>query len=101
MGRRFAGHAEIAGGFHDARAEEFLPEAVDGHAGGQGIFRAQEPLSEAEPVARQVWRHGREKRGRVGFHPFAPLIVLAAVEHIGFRRVGAFIHDIRHRAALS
>ena len=45
----------------EAGAEHLLPEAVDRDAGRQRILRPQQPLGEAEPVARQVGRHRRQR----------------------------------------
>src|SRR4051812_16327145 len=46
----------------ETAAEELLPLAVDLNARGQRIIAADEPLRQAEPVARQVLRERRDER---------------------------------------
>ncbi len=98
MRRQLAGDAEVAGGAHQAGAEDLLPEAVDRHAGGQGMLGPDQPSCQPEPVPGQVGRHGRQGVGRVGLHRVAALVVLAAVEQIRHRRLGALVHHVRQRA---
>ncbi len=94
MRGQLAGHAQVARGFDQARAEHFLPEAIDGDARGQRMIRPQQPLGKAQAVARQIGGEGGQDVGRVGFHLVAPLVVLAAEEDEGHRFVGLFLHHV-------
>ena len=99
MRRQLARDAEVAAGAHDARAEHLLPEAVDGDARRQRMLRPQQPLGEAEPVARQVRRHRRQGVRRRRLHLVAALVVLAAEQHVRLRLFGTFLHDVGDGAA--
>ena len=52
MRRPFALRAEIGGGFHEARAEELLPETVHRDARGERMVGADQPAREIEPIGR-------------------------------------------------
>ena len=77
-------HAEILGGAHDTLAEEFLPLAVDLHAGGQRVLGAEEPLREAEAVLGGVLRQRGEEARRVERDLILLRKVSAAVEDVRF-----------------
>ena len=44
MRRRRPQLAEVAGRAHEALSEVFLPDAVDHHAGGEGVLRGGYPV---------------------------------------------------------
>ena len=81
MRGKLAADSEVAGGAHQPRAEDLLPEAVDHHAGRQRMLGPDQPLRQAKPVLGQVGRHRRQCVGRVRLDRVAALVVLAAVEH--------------------
>ena len=51
VGGEFAGDAEVAGASDQAGAEDVLPEAIDGDAGGERVVGVEQPSGEAEPVS--------------------------------------------------
>ncbi len=59
----------------------------------------QQPLGEAEPVARQIVRERRQHRRRRRRHLVAALVVLAAVQDERHRRLGFLLHHVGDRAA--
>ena len=75
--------AEVLRGAHDALTKELLPLAINLHAGGERVFRTEEPLREAEAVLRRVFRQRREETGGIK----GDLVFL--------RKVGAAIEDVR------
>ena len=84
---------------HEARAEHLLPEAIDRHARRQRMLGPQQPLGEAEPVlaaARRASAAGTS--GVPGATCVAPLVVLAAEEHVRHRRLAALLHHVGDRA---
>ena len=99
MRGKLAGDAEVAGGAHQAVAEDLLPEAVDHDAGGQRMLGPDQPLRQAEPVLGQVGRHGGKGVGRIRLDRVAALVVLAAVEQVRHRRLGSLVHHVRVRTA--
>ena len=68
--REIALAAELFARADDAHAEDRFPEAVHGHAGGEGIIAADDPESEAEAVLRVAGFPAGEARG----HAFADLV---------------------------
>ena len=100
MRRRLALRSEIFRRLHQAGPENLLPEAIDRDARGQRIGGIDNPLSEAEPVARQRCGHGRQHGGYRRRDLLARLIVLAAEQHIRHRRAaGLLVHDQSHGGA--
>ena len=95
MRGELAADSKIAGGAHQPRAEDLLPKPVDRDAGRQRILGPNQPLGQPEPVLGQLSRHGRQHIGRVRLDRALSLVVLAAVEQIGHRRLGALVHDMR------
>ena len=81
MGGRLALRAEVVGGFHNAEAEELLPETVHRDARGEGMLRVHEPAGEGEAVGRVALRQRGENGGGVRIHALAGLVVLAADHH--------------------
>ena len=90
MGGPFALGAEIFGSFDETDAEEGLPEAVDGDAGGERIRAGDEPAGEIEAV-----RDGLvlEDAGDAGGDLFAGVIVGTAEEDVGVEGLAGFLHD--------
>ena len=101
MRGQLAGDAKIAGGAHQAVAKHLLPEAVNHNAGGQRMLGSHQPLRQAEPVPGQVGRHQRKRSGRPRLDRVAAFVVLAAVEQVCHRWLGAFVHDVRRRCRAS
>ena len=91
MGGRGAFDAEVFDGGDEAVAEEFGPPAVDGDAGGEGVFFGNEPLGEAEAVGgaggfgEDGGGGGGDGGGGVG--------VDAALEDGGHAGLGELLHD--------
>ena len=75
-------HAEVLGGFDDARAEEMLPDAIDLHARGQRMLGGHQPAGEAEPILRRILRQRRQKCGRGERDLFPGLEIFAAFEDL-------------------
>ena len=65
MRRELAADPEIAGGADQPRAEDLLPEPVDGDASGQGVLGSDQPLRQAEPVLGKLGRHGGKYVGSI------------------------------------
>ena len=42
--------AKVTGGFDQTDAEDLLPEAIDGDAGGQGVILRDEPAGKVQSV---------------------------------------------------
>ena len=80
--------AEVVGGLHEARAEERLPDPVDGHAGGERRPRVDEPPGESQPIACRVGREGMQRRGHVWSDLAERLVPRAAVEQVGHAMLG-------------
>ena len=85
--------AEVLGAFEKADAEEFLPESVDGDAGGEGVVGGDEPAGEVESAGWLVSLERRKKSGRVGGDFFAGLLVGADGEDVGFAALFLIGHD--------
>jgi hypothetical protein len=90
--RRAGSHdAEIFRGFDEAGAEELLPDFVDGDAGGERVFRGDEPVGEIEAGgAGAFFFQGREEAGGVGFDGDAELFEVAADAEMGLLRLRRF-----------
>jgi hypothetical protein len=58
VGGEITGGAEVIDGADEALAEEVHPDAVDEDAGGEGILRMGDPLSELEAAALISWNGG-------------------------------------------
>ena len=102
IARGVADDAEVFCGFDEAGAEDFLPEAIDGDASGQGVIRGSEPCGETEPVFGGVGGHGVEGLEGGGFDLFARLIVVAAEEDVsGGRGVAFFLLDVGDGTAVA
>ena len=56
---------------------------------------------QAEPVSRKVGRHRRQHVGSIRFDRVAALVVFAAEEQVGHRRLGALVHHVGDRASRS
>ena len=95
MAGRIALRAEILGRLHQAGAEIHLPVAVDGHARGQRMLRAEQPLRHAQPVGRGVLGHGRKHGGDAGRHLLAVIAIVAATQNEGVARLGHLRHHLR------
>src|SRR4051794_33444818 len=89
--------AKILGGFHDARAEDLLPEAIDRHTRRQRMPRSNEPLGKAQPISRSIRRQRRQKSRRIAAYFRTVLIVLASFKDVGRTRLLAFLEDQRSR----
>src|SRR5262245_20722735 len=96
---QLAADAEVAGRSHNASAEHFLPEAVDGDAGRERMIGPHEPLREAEPVLRRIGWHRRHDLRRERLYLIAALAVLAAEKDEGERFALPFLHHMRDGAA--
>ena len=75
--------AEIVLGFAKSFAEELGPNAVDGDAGGEGIFVLEQPLRKAKSVAGEGLGHGRKGRRGGGGHLIATGFVRATEKNVG------------------
>ena len=89
--------AEVVGGLHEARAEERLPDPVDGHAGRERRLRVDEPPGESQPIAWCVGRKRMQRRGHVRADLAERLVPRAAVEEVrravlGMRPLGHVEH---------
>ena len=86
MRRQLAADAEVAGGADQARAEHFLPEAIDGDARRQRMIGAQQPLGEAQAdCCGKSAGIGGSDGGRCGHDLVAALVVFAAEQDISLR----------------
>ena len=92
---RLALRAEVAAGLHESKSEELLPEAVDRHAGGQGIGRREQPVGEVASVVGLLLGQRVEGRGHAAGHRFAGLVILPAGHHVRLTRLGQVGHDER------
>ena len=102
MRRHVALGAEVLARGDEARAEELLPVAVHGDPRHQRIRLVHQPVGEAQPVAGEILRHRRQRRGRSGEDALARLVVVAAVEHVGGRLASRhLLHDMGDRTAAS
>lgn len=88
----FALHAEVFGAFDEADTEEFLPESIDGDAGGEWIFGRDDPLGEIESIGVLFFAERGKEGGSVGFDFLAALVVGSDGKDIGF----PFFLLIRH-----
>ena len=59
VAREIALRAEVRAGFHQARAEELLPHAVNRHARGERMLTADQPVGEIQAVVIALLRLGR------------------------------------------
>src|SRR5690606_16572375 len=85
----------------DAGAEELLPRAVGGDAGGERILAVDEPFREAEAIVRSICFKRRKRGGDVGGNPGALGGVESAFEDVGFGGlILVFAHDEAERTAL-
>ena len=69
MRGRFARNSQIAGRAHQARTEQLLPKPIHRHSSRQRMLRTQQPLGKAQPIAGQIGRHRRQRRGRARAKP--------------------------------
>ena len=101
VGRGFALVAEILERGDEAAAEEGLPLAVHGHAGGQGVRGGEEPAREGQAVGGRILGQAGQEGGHAGLHFFARVQVLAAVIAHGRPRIGggALAQDQRRLSA--
>jgi hypothetical protein len=95
---QLAADAEVARRAHEARAEDLLPEAVDGDARRERVLGREQPARKAEAIAGGVFRHGRQGVGRVGVDRVAPFVVFPAEEDIGHRGLVPLAHHMRDSA---
>ena len=93
--RLVALRSEILGGLDEAATEMELPVTVDGHARGQGMLRAEEPLGEAQTIRRGVLGHRRKHGWDAGSHLLGLIAVVAAGQNEGVARLGHLCHDLR------
>ena len=90
-----AHETEILGGFDDAGAEEFLPDAVDRDAADEGVVGGGEPVGEVEAGGGAgVGCEGRKEAGGVRGDGDAEGFVVAADAEVGLARGGVFGEDI-------
>ena len=61
MAGRFALRAEVFLGLDQPDAEDLRPEAIDGHSGGQGVPRIDQPPRQPEPVLGLAVGEGRQR----------------------------------------
>ena len=92
MGGRGALGAEVVAGFDEAGAEELLPEAVDGDAGGEGVVGAYQPLGEVEAGGLFFVGKRGEESGGVAVDGGGGFVIEAAVHD----EAGAGFGQIRH-----
>ncbi len=90
-----AGHAEVPCGPDQPGAEHLLPEPVDGDAGRERVLGAEQPLSQAKPIAREIRRHRWERGGSRRRNLVASLIVIAPEQDVGHRLFAALVHHVR------
>ncbi len=92
MRRQFALAAKIIRRRDKAAAEVHFPNTVHHHAGGERIIAVNQPLRQAEAVARRAGREGREARRGVAFDQFPGRVVSAALQHKSRARDRHFPH---------
>ena len=91
---------EVFSGVDEALAEDFLPEAVDGDARGEGVGGVGDPLGESEAIAGGTFFEGMQSGRSGGGDLFADLVILAAHEDVGHGgSVGFFDLDVSDGAA--
>ena len=96
VGWVFALCAEVGGRSHEAGAEEHLPDAIHGDAGGERVLAHGDPVGEAEAVGRRAVRAAAgQDGGRGGGDFFGRLRVVAAVEDERFARLVGDVHHHR------
>ena len=93
MGRLFALGSEFFGCGDEPLTEDFDPEPVNLGAGDEGIRRIDEPLGEAETIARGVFGKGMKSGGRRGSDLFPGGEEVAAPRDKGGTRLGEFLQD--------
>src|SRR5262245_44301624 len=96
----FALGAEVFDRFHYDDAEEHLPQAVDGAAGGERVGAVDEPACQAEAIVRRARRQRGHGGGEAGRYFRAFLVVLAAQKDVDVARRGHFFHDHGGRDAI-
>ena len=84
--------AEVFARFDQASPEEVLPDAIDLHAGGEGMFFINEPSGQTEAVHFFSLWNGRQDGRKSGSDFFLGLVVFATVKNVGFTRAGKFLH---------
>ena len=94
MRRLVALQAEVLARSEEAVAKDMRPQSIDGHAGGQWVFRVSQPAGESESIARLFFVPREDlggyawlaRLGEVG------LVVFTAGEHVGLRRQRRMLH---------
>ncbi len=99
MRGQFAADPQVAGGADQPRAEQLLPETIDRHSRGHRLFGPQQPLSQAQPIARQLGWHRRQRGRSAGRDLVAALVVVAPIQDERRRRFRPFLHHVGDRAA--
>ena len=94
MKRQVALAAKLLAAAHDAGAEEAFPQAIHGHAGGERVVAAHEPLRHREAVLRLLCRQRMEDRGRGLLHVITQGLPIAAKLH--FRHAALLRIKITH-----
>lgn len=84
---------QVFGRFDESDAEEFLPDAVDGDAGGEGMIAGDKPLGEVEAVEGGVGFQGREYAGSGCFDDFPSGFIGTDGEDVGFASFFLVGHD--------
>ena len=92
MGRPRSLVAEVAGGLDDAAAEDHLPEAVHGDAGGERMVRAGDPAGEIEAGRRSRCAPAAAARRAPGADFLAGLVVGTADQDVGFAQLRLVVH---------
>ena len=101
MAGQFSLRAEVVARFDEARAEQLLPEAIDGDAGSERMLGRDEPVGEVEPGGATAFnRQFREDRGDARLDGVARFIVLAAKHHERIVRFGQIFEDHAGRHGL-
>ncbi len=85
--------AEIARGFHQANAEELLPEPVHCDAGRERMARADQPARELQAVGSCAGGQWGQHRRHSRLYLFASFVVLAALENVSLLW---FVHVLHH-----
>ena len=100
MGGRLPLRAEVVAGFDDAGSEDFLPEAVHDDPRAERVRVVHQPLSQAQPIARERSRHRGKCGGSVGFDEVLRPIIHAAIENVGLGiAIRYFLHHVRDAAS--